>query len=136
MGTHQIKAFNENIQKLDFYMMDFVTAEPCLCFEVVKENGSFGIQIVGGLDQDSAKNPFCPGDSGIFIHMIENGSPAHKAGLKVGDKILQANGNDFTMVTLRQAERRIGKKEILRVKVTRKDIQTERSGNWRISENI
>ena len=61
-------------------MMDFVTAEPCLCFEVVKENGSFGIQIVGGLDQDSAKNPFCPGDSGIFIHMIENGSPAHKAG--------------------------------------------------------
>ena len=60
--------------------MDFVTEEPCLCFELAKENGSFGIQIVGGLDQDSTENPFCPGDTGIFIHRIEDGSSAQKSG--------------------------------------------------------
>ena len=62
------------------FNMDFVTEEPCLCFELAKENGSFGIQIVGGLDQDSTENPFCPGDTGIFIHRIEDGSSAQKSG--------------------------------------------------------
>lgn len=57
-------------------------------------------------------------------------------GLKVGDKILQANGNDFTMVTLRQAERRIGKKDILRVKITRAELQNSVAKNWNVSGNI
>ena len=54
--------------------------EHFLCFELAKENGSFGIQIVGGLDGDSNENPFCPGDTHIFIHEIEDGSSAQKSG--------------------------------------------------------
>merc|ERR1712227_1148421 len=132
----QTKSFRSVNPVRPIFNMDFVTEQPCLCFELAKENGSFGIQIVGGLDQDSTANPFCPGDTGIFIHRIEDGSSAQKSGLKVGDKILQANGNDFTMVTLRQAERRIGKKDILRVKITRAELQNSVSRNWNVSGNI
>merc|ERR1712110_450495 len=103
MGTHPIF-------ESDF---DCLTEQPCLCF---------GVKIAGGLDQDAQQNPFKPGDSGIFVSSIEPDSLADKYGLKIGDKILQANGYDFTMVTLKQAERRIQRKQILRLKITRDDL--------------
>lgn len=46
--------------------------------------------------------------------------PAEKAGLKVGDKILQVNGHDMTMATQKQAKKKLVKNQrIVRLKVTR-----------------
>ena len=50
---------------------------------------------------------------------LRNSPLKFKIGLKVGDKVLQANGYDFTMVKMKQAERRIQRNDILRLKVTR-----------------
>lgn len=115
--------------------MSFVTEQACLCFEITRADQPFGIEIAGGLDQDASRNPFAPGDTGIFILSVEPLSLAHNAGLKVGDKILQANGYDFTMVTLKQAERRIQRKDTLRLKITR-DGLTVPGRNWGSSNKL
>ena len=66
----------------------------CLEFSLKREEGeSFGVKISGGIDQDASLNPFAPGDSGIFITSMDPNGISAKAGLLVGDKILQVNRN-------------------------------------------
>lgn len=96
----------------------------CECIEIVKDvqNGNLilGFAIGGGIDQDASRNPFIPGDSGIFVTRLTEGGPAEKSGLRVGDKILQVNGYDLTMATQKQAKKRLIKNQrIVRLKVTR-----------------
>ena len=59
-------------------------------------------------------------------------------GLKVGDIILEANGDDFTWVTLHEAYRQIEKKDILCLKITRAELQDSvlRIRSWNPSGNI
>ncbi|VDK73680.1 unnamed protein product, partial [Onchocerca ochengi] len=55
---------------------------------LVKQNGEFGFNIVGGSDQE-----YIPGDPGIFISMIRKRGPASQdKRLKIGDRIISVNG--------------------------------------------
>lgn len=63
-----------------------------------------------------------PTDSGVLVQSIEEGGPADKAGLKVGDQIIAIN--DVTLDTRYQANRVIfgsGVGDVLQMKVNRKD---------------
>ncbi|MFH4982554.1 hypothetical protein AB6A40_009263, partial [Gnathostoma spinigerum] len=78
-----------------------------------------GIKIGGGIDQDPNSAPFLYPDNGIYITQVEPNSPAEKAGLKQHDKILQVNGNDFTMVTHERAVKYIKRYPVLNLLIAR-----------------
>ena len=106
------------------YVDTFESEVLCECIEIVKDvqdgNLILGFAIGGGIDQDASKNPFVPNDPGIFVSRVIPDGPADKAGLKMGDKILQVNGYDVTMATQKQAKKRLIKNQrIVRLKVTR-----------------
>ncbi|XP_028672383.1 tax1-binding protein 3 [Erpetoichthys calabaricus] len=91
------------------------------------ENLILGFSIGGGIDQDPGQNPYTEDktDKGIYVTRVTEGGPAEVAGLLVGDKIMQVNGWDMTMVTHDQARKRLTKKneDIVRLLVTRKSLQ-------------
>ncbi|VDN81851.1 unnamed protein product [Brugia pahangi] len=65
-----------------------LNGEETIIIKLEKENGEFGFNIVGGIDQE-----YIPGDSGIFISRIQNGgSAARDKRLKIGDRIISVNG--------------------------------------------
>ncbi|XP_078476761.1 tax1-binding protein 3-like [Lampetra planeri] len=67
------------------------------------ENLILGFSIGGGIDQDSAQNPYSldKKDKGVYVTRVSQGGPAQAAGLREGDKIMQVNGWDLTWVTMR-----------------------------------
>ncbi|XP_060702077.1 tax1-binding protein 3 [Hemiscyllium ocellatum] len=91
------------------------------------DNLILGFSIGGGIDQDPTQNPYSEDktDKGIYVTRVSEGGPAEKAGLQVGDKIMQVNGWDMTMVTHDQARKRLTKKneDVVRLLVTRKSLQ-------------
>ncbi|XP_068563381.1 tax1-binding protein 3 [Cebidichthys violaceus] len=86
-----------------------------------------GFSIGGGIDQDPGQNPFSDDktDKGIYVTRISPRGPAEEAGLRMGDKIMQVNGWDMTMVTHDQARKRLTKKneDVVRLLVTRKSLE-------------
>ncbi|XP_038633078.1 tax1-binding protein 3 isoform X1 [Scyliorhinus canicula] len=62
---------------------------------------------------------------GIYVTRVSEEGPAEVAGLQIGDKIMQVNGWDMTMVTHDQARKRLTKKneDVVRLLVTRKSLQ-------------
>ncbi|XP_071343851.1 tax1-binding protein 3 [Trachinotus anak] len=86
-----------------------------------------GFSIGGGIDQDPGQNPFSEDktDKGIYVTRITPGGPADVAGLMMGDKIMQVNGWDMTMVTHDQARKTLTKKkeDVVRLLVTRKSLE-------------
>ncbi|CAJ1060506.1 tax1-binding protein 3 [Xyrichtys novacula] len=91
------------------------------------DNLILGFSIGGGIDQDPGQNPFSEDktDKGIYVTRISAGGPADEAGLRMGDKIMQVNGWDMTMVTHDQARKRLTKKneDVVRLLVTRKSLE-------------
>ncbi|XP_025910933.1 tax1-binding protein 3 isoform X1 [Apteryx rowi] len=91
------------------------------------DNLILGFSIGGGIDQDPAQNPFSEDktDKGIYVTRVTEGGPAEVAGLQIGDKIMQVNGWDMTMVTHDQARKRLTKRneEVVRLLVTRQSLQ-------------
>ncbi|KAM4859305.1 tax1-binding protein 3-like [Thomomys bottae] len=91
------------------------------------ENLILGFSIGGGIDQDPSQNPFSEGktDKGIYVTRVSEGGPAEIAGLQTGDKIMQVNGWDMTMVTHDQARKRLIKRseEVVCLLVTRQLLQ-------------
>uniref|UniRef100_A0A8B9RJZ7 Tax1-binding protein 3 n=1 Tax=Astyanax mexicanus TaxID=7994 RepID=A0A8B9RJZ7_ASTMX len=91
------------------------------------DNLILGFSIGGGIDQDPGQNPFSEDktDKGIYVTRVSKGGPAEVAGLMMGDKIMQVNGWDMTMVTHDQARKRLTKKneDVVRLLVTRKSLQ-------------
>ncbi|GCB76349.1 tax1-binding protein 3 [Scyliorhinus torazame] len=91
------------------------------------DNLILGFSIGGGIDQDPAQNPYSEDktDKGIYVTRVSEGGPAEVAGLQIGDKIMQVNGWDMTMVTHDQARKRLTKKneDVVRLLVTRKSLQ-------------
>jgi len=68
-----------------------------------------------------------PNDTGIFVTRLTPDGPAEKAGLFIGDKILQVNGYDITLATQKQAKKRLVKNQrIVRLKVTRPSLNDAR----------
>ncbi|XP_029004532.1 tax1-binding protein 3 [Betta splendens] len=86
-----------------------------------------GFSIGGGIDQDPGQNPYSEdkSDKGIYVTRISPGGPADEAGLKMGDKIMQVNGWDMTMVTHDQARKKLTKKNesVVRLLVTRRSLE-------------
>ncbi|XP_017334513.1 tax1-binding protein 3 isoform X1 [Ictalurus punctatus] len=91
------------------------------------DNLILGFSIGGGIDQDPSQNPFSEDktDKGIYVTRVTKGGPAEVAGLMMGDKIMQVNGWDMTMVTHDQARKRLTKKneDIVRLLVNRKSLE-------------
>ncbi|XP_005806462.1 tax1-binding protein 3 [Xiphophorus maculatus] len=115
--------------------MSFVPGQPVTAVvqrvEIQKlcqgENLILGFSIGGGIDQDPGQNPFSEdkSDKGIYVTRITPGGPAESAGLKMGDKIMQVNGWDMTMVTHDQARKKLTKKreDVVRLLITRKSLE-------------
>ncbi|XP_041086996.1 tax1-binding protein 3 [Polyodon spathula] len=91
------------------------------------ENLILGFSIGGGIDQDPGQNPYSEdkSDKGIYVTRVSEGGPAEVAGLHTGDKIMQVNGWDMTMVTHDQARKRLTKKneDVVRLLVTRTNLE-------------
>ncbi|XP_061594187.1 tax1-binding protein 3 [Cololabis saira] len=115
--------------------MSFVPGQPVTAvverIEIQKlrheNNLILGFSIGGGIDQDPGQNPYSEdkADKGIYVTRITPKGPADDAGLKVGDKIMQVNGWDMTMVTHDQARKKLTKKreDVVRLLVTRKALE-------------
>lgn len=80
-----------------------------------------GLAIAGGVDQDHTKSPQGFTEAGVYITKVEPGGPADAAGLKVGDRILQCNDHDFTLVTHKKAIEYIQRYKSLNLLINRKD---------------
>ncbi|KAM8873653.1 tax1-binding protein 3 [Spinachia spinachia] len=91
------------------------------------DNLILGFSIGGGIDQDPGQNPFTDdkSDKGIYVTRITEKGPADVAGLREGDKIMQVNGWDMTMVTHDKARKRLTKKnqDVVRLLVTRRSLE-------------
>ncbi|KTF78795.1 hypothetical protein cypCar_00012289 [Cyprinus carpio] len=91
------------------------------------DNLILGFSIGGGIDQDPSQNPFSEdkADKGIYVTRVSKGGPAEVAGLRLGDKIMQVNGWDMTMVTHDQARKKLTKKneDVVRLLVTRRSLE-------------
>ncbi|PAV75979.1 hypothetical protein WR25_01589 [Diploscapter pachys] len=81
-----------------------------------------GFRIGGGIDQDPTRAPYKYPDSGIYITHIDLDSPAERTGLRKHDKILQVNGNDFTMLTHDKAVKYIKQYPVLQMLIARASI--------------
>ncbi|KAF3690949.1 Tax1-binding protein 3 Glutaminase-interacting protein 3 Tax interaction protein 1 [Channa argus] len=114
--------------------MSFVPGQPMTVvvqrIEIQKlrhgDNMILGFSIGGGIDQDPGQNPYSEDktDKGIYVTRITPGGPADVANLRMGDKIMQVNGWDMTMVTHDQARKKLTKKNenVVRLLVTRKSL--------------
>lgn len=78
-----------------------------------------GFRIAGGIDQDHHKSPQKFTEAGVYITDVDLNGPASKAGLKAGDRVLQCNGHDFTLVTHSKAVEYIKRYPILVMLITR-----------------
>jgi hypothetical protein len=81
-----------------------------------------GFKIGGGIDQDFRQSPQGFTDNGVYVTDVNGEGPAYKSGLRVGDKILQVNGYDFTMVTHKKAVEYIRKHPVLNMLIARKGV--------------
>ncbi|XP_023597408.1 protein scribble homolog isoform X1 [Trichechus manatus latirostris] len=66
-----------------------------LTLTIVRQTGGLGISIAGG----KGSSPYKGDDEGIFISRVSEEGPAARAGVRVGDKLLEVNG-----VALQSAE--------------------------------
>ncbi|XP_051796747.1 protein scribble homolog isoform X4 [Acanthochromis polyacanthus] len=58
---------------------------------IMRQTGGLGISIAGG----KGSTPYKGDDEGIFISRVSEEGPAARAGIKVGDKLLEVNGVDL-----------------------------------------
>ncbi|KAI6210461.1 hypothetical protein M3Y96_00330700 [Aphelenchoides besseyi] len=54
-------------------------------------NNGFGLSIAGGVNS----TPYINNDSGLFVSKLTPGAPAERAGLRIGDKLLEVNGTSM-----------------------------------------
>ncbi|NXH17782.1 SCRIB protein, partial [Bucco capensis] len=69
-----------------------------LMLTIVRQTGGLGISIAGG----KGSTPYKGDDEGIFISRVSEEGPAARAGVRVGDKLLEVNG-----VSLHSAEHHV-----------------------------
>uniref|UniRef100_A0A672THA6 Protein scribble homolog n=1 Tax=Strigops habroptila TaxID=2489341 RepID=A0A672THA6_STRHB len=64
------------------------SGEGALTLTIVRQTGGLGISIAGG----KGSTPYKGDDEGIFISRVSEEGPAARAGVRVGDKLLEVNG--------------------------------------------
>ncbi|XP_029448135.1 protein scribble homolog isoform X12 [Rhinatrema bivittatum] len=62
-----------------------------LILTILRQTGGLGISIAGG----KGSTPYKGDDEGIFISRVAEEGPAARAGVRVGDKLLEVNGVDL-----------------------------------------
>ncbi|XP_047459532.1 leucine-rich repeat-containing protein 1 [Mugil cephalus] len=78
----------------------FISQVPLrLQIKVSGQRGSLGISIAGG----KGSLPYKDHDEGIFISRVTRGGPSEKAGIHVGDRLLEVNGLTMQGATHHQA---------------------------------
>ncbi|CAB1312912.1 unnamed protein product, partial [Coregonus sp. 'balchen'] len=70
-----------------------------LQIKVCGQRGSLGISIAGG----KGSLPYKEHDEGIFISRVSKGGPSEKAGVHIGDRVLEVNGLDMQEVSHHEA---------------------------------
>ncbi|XP_046728956.1 protein scribble homolog [Silurus meridionalis] len=73
--------------------------DPELLIKVSGLRDGLGISIAGG----RGSLPFIQNDEGIFISRVSKGGPAEKAGVHIGDRVLEVNGQDMQGVSHHEA---------------------------------
>ncbi|XP_064172801.1 disks large homolog 2 [Anguilla rostrata] len=70
-----------------------------LQMKIYGQRGSLGISIAGG----RGSLPYKEHDEGVFISRVAKGGPAEKAGIHIGDRVLEVNGLNMQEMTHHEA---------------------------------
>ncbi|KAM4704895.1 LOW QUALITY PROTEIN: protein scribble homolog [Rhinophrynus dorsalis] len=87
----------QNVKGVSFDQVNNLLIEPArieeeeLPLTIVRQTGGLGISIAGG----KGSTPYKGDDEGIFISRVAEEGPAARAGVRVGDKLLEVNGVDL-----------------------------------------
>ncbi|XP_030612519.1 protein scribble homolog isoform X2 [Archocentrus centrarchus] len=94
-SRHQVNS--SQVKGVSFDQVNNLLIEPARIEEeehtltIVRQTGGLGISIAGG----KGSTPYKGDDEGIFISRVSEEGPAARAGVKVGDKLLEVNGVDL-----------------------------------------
>uniref|UniRef100_A0A8C2I235 Protein scribble homolog n=1 Tax=Cyprinus carpio TaxID=7962 RepID=A0A8C2I235_CYPCA len=89
--------FQHRLEGVSFDQVNNLLIEPArieeeeLTLTILRQTGGLGISIAGG----KGSTPYKGDDEGIFISRVSEEGPAARAGVKVGDKLLEVNGVDL-----------------------------------------
>ncbi|XP_060787764.1 protein scribble homolog isoform X4 [Neoarius graeffei] len=92
--THQVNSSLQPVKGVSFDQVNNLLIEPArieeeeLVLSILRQTGGLGISIAGG----KGSTPYKGDDEGIFISRVSEDGPAARAGVKVGDKLLEVNG--------------------------------------------
>ncbi|KAM3929332.1 protein scribble homolog isoform 11-T11 [Leptodactylus fuscus] len=87
----------QNVKGVSFDQVNNLLIEPArieeeeLTLTILRQTGGLGISIAGG----KGSTPYKGDDEGIFISRVAEEGPAARAGVRVGDKLLEVNGVDL-----------------------------------------
>ncbi|XP_040288400.1 protein scribble homolog isoform X4 [Bufo bufo] len=87
----------QNVKGVSFDQVNNLLIEPArieeeeLTLAILRQTGGLGISIAGG----KGSTPYKGDDEGIFISRVAEEGPAARAGVRVGDKLLEVNGVDL-----------------------------------------
>ncbi|XP_016135498.1 protein scribble homolog [Sinocyclocheilus grahami] len=93
----QMNSSLQPVKGVSFDQVNNLLIEPArieeeeLTLTILRQTGGLGISIAGG----KGSTPFKGDDEGIFISRVSEEGPAARAGVKVGDKLLEVNGVDL-----------------------------------------
>ncbi|XP_006830810.1 PREDICTED: protein scribble homolog [Chrysochloris asiatica] len=101
LEEEEVVASAPSVKGVSFDQANNLLIEPArieeeeLTLTIVRQTGGLGISIAGG----KGSTPYKGDDEGIFISRVSEDGPAARAGVRVGDKLLEVNG-----VALQSAE--------------------------------
>ncbi|XP_073536118.1 protein scribble homolog isoform X4 [Phyllobates terribilis] len=87
----------QNVKGVSFDQVNNLLIEPArieeeeLTLAILRQTGGLGISIAGG----KGSTPYKGDDEGIFISRVAEEGPAARAGVRVGDKLLEVNAVDL-----------------------------------------
>ncbi|XP_073343991.1 protein scribble homolog isoform X6 [Pagrus major] len=93
----RLQVNNSQVKGVSFDQVNNLLIEPARIEEeehtlnIQRQTGGLGISIAGG----KGSTPYKGDDEGIFISRVSEEGPAARAGVKVGDKLLEVNGVDL-----------------------------------------
>uniref|UniRef100_A0A8C9S506 Protein scribble homolog n=1 Tax=Scleropages formosus TaxID=113540 RepID=A0A8C9S506_SCLFO len=103
--TDRVNSSLQPVKGVSFDQVNNLLIEPArieeeeLTLTIVRQTGGLGISIAGG----RGSTPYKGDDEGIFISRVSEEGPAARAGVKVGDKLLEVNGVDLHEAEHQQA---------------------------------
>ncbi|KAL7374202.1 hypothetical protein ABVT39_023615 [Epinephelus coioides] len=97
LDDSRLQVNSSQVKGVSFDQVNNLLIEPARIEEeehtltIMRQTGGLGISIAGG----KGSTPYKGDDEGIFISRVSEEGPAARAGVKVGDKLLEVNGVDL-----------------------------------------